>query len=578
MFKKSIFTKKAVSLLLTASLLTGVAGFTSGCGSKKKDSKEPITLEVYSMLANYSGEQQGWFADLIKEKFNVKLNYIQADDSTFQTRMQNKKLGDIVIFGNDNNEYVQAVKAGVLYNWKEDGLLDDYGTYIKDHMSDALDKNSQLTKKITNNKSDAVYGFGHDVAASTGELASFFYTWDVRWDLYKKLGYPEVKNLNDFENVLAKMQKLNPTDEAGNKTYAVSLWSDWDSTLMMAAKSAATAYYGYDELGVGLYDASNGKFHDALEDNGPYITMLKFFNNLYQKNLLDPDSMTQTFNEVTEKVSIGKTMFSLFNYTGSLLYNTSAHTKDGKLMYSLKPEEASPAVYSLTTKGNDRVWTIGANSDYPEEAMEVINFLCTPEGYLDMQYGPKGECWDYDKNGNTYLTDLGEKCREDKSTKLTGKYKGAYKDGEAQLNNTTWSIDAKNPDASDGETFNQQTWKHASKSEISSIEKDWQTKTGCTTLNDYMKKGKYSVIPGSTYSASEKSDEFKTVWSQVGRAITEASWNAIYSKTDKDFNNIISKLKKQVKSYGYDKCVKWSENEAKTRFKLEQSENKNTSK
>lgn len=574
MIKKNIFKKKAVSLLLTASLITGVAGVTSGCGSKKKASNEPITLDVYSMLANYSGEQQGWFADLIKEKFNVKLNYIQADDSTFQTRTQNKNLGDIIVFGNDNKEYVQAVKGGLLYDWTEDGLLDDYGSYIKDNMADALDKNKQLTKKITNNKSDAIYGFGHDVASASGELASFFYTWDVRWDLYKKLGYPEIKNLKDFEKLLENMHKLEPTDESGNKAYAVSLWSDWDSSMMMAAKSAATAYYGYDELGIGLYDASTGKFHDALEKNGPYITMLKFFNDLYQKGLVDPDSMTQTFNEVTEKVTSGKTLFSLFNYTGSLLYNTDKHTSEGKLMYSLKPEDASPAVYALTTKGNDRIWSIGASCEYPEEAMEIINFLCTPEGYLDMQYGPKGECWNYDKNGNTYLTELGQKCHQNKSTKMTGKYKGLYKDGEAQINNTTWSIDAKNPEAASGETFNQQTWKHAAKSQISAIEKDWQKKTDSTTLDDYMKKGKYTVIPGSTYSASEKSDEFNTTLSQVGRAITESSWNAVYAKTDKEFYSIMDKLKKQADSYGYDKCVKWSQNEAKTRYQLEQSENK----
>lgn len=58
-----------------------------------------------------------------------------------------------------------------------------------------------------------------------------------------------------------------------------------------------------------------------------------------------------------------------------------------------------------------------------------------------MQYRPKGECWDYDKNGNTYLTKLGEECHQNKSTKITGKYKGAYKDGEAQINNTIWSQD-----------------------------------------------------------------------------------------------------------------------------------------
>lgn len=157
---------------------------------------------------------------------------------------------------------------------------------------------------------------------------------------------------------------------------------------------------------------------------------------------------------------------------------------------------------------------------------------------------------------------------------MTGKYKGAYKDGEAQINNTTWSIDAKNPEAASGETFNQQTWKHAAKAQISSIEKDWQTKTNSKTLDDYMKKENYSVIPGSTYSASEKSDEFSTTWAQVGQTITEASWNAIYAKTDKEFYSIMNKAKKQADSYGYAKCVKWSQDESKNRYNLEQKENK----
>ena len=35
---------------------------------------ETVTLNVYSQLANYEGEQIGWFAQIMKDKFNVKLN------------------------------------------------------------------------------------------------------------------------------------------------------------------------------------------------------------------------------------------------------------------------------------------------------------------------------------------------------------------------------------------------------------------------------------------------------------------------------------------------------------------------
>ena len=85
----------------------------------------------------------------------------------------------------------------------------------------------------------------------------FFYNWDVRWDLYKQLGYPKVKDLNDFEDLMVKMQKLCPKDDSGNKTYAVSLWPDWDDAMVMYVKATATAYYGYDELGCGLLPESS---------------------------------------------------------------------------------------------------------------------------------------------------------------------------------------------------------------------------------------------------------------------------------------------------------------------------------
>lgn len=55
-----------------------------------------------------------------------------------------------------------------------------------------------MTKTITNGASDKLYGFGANVALNSKDHESFFYTWDTRWDLYKKLGYPKIKNLQDY--------------------------------------------------------------------------------------------------------------------------------------------------------------------------------------------------------------------------------------------------------------------------------------------------------------------------------------------------------------------------------------------
>lgn len=562
---RKLFSKKLLSVLLASSMVIGSASALTGCGSKKN---EVIKLNVYSQLANFSGKQIGWSADILKKKFNVELNIIPEGDGVFETRMTSGNLGDIVVWGADNDKYPLAVKNNLLFGWEDDNVLDEYGPYIKKNMSDALKKNKELTKTITNGASDKLYGFGANVALNSKDHESFFYTWDTRWDLYKKLGYPKIKNLQDYHKMLKNMQKLCPSDDSGNKVYAVSLWPDWDDAMVMYVKAMATAYYGYDELALGLYDPTNGKYHDALEENGPYLEMLKWFNDLYQDGLIDPDSMTQTYDEMIAKVQNGGTLFSIFNYSGSLGYNTKEHTSAGKLMYCMKPEDASPIVYGMNTQGGDRVWSIGAKTEYPEKCMEIINYLATPEGRMTMEYGPKGYTWDYDDQKHAYLTDVGMKCQKDKNTTMGGGYKGSYHDGELQINNVTWSLDASNPD-SDGETYNKESWASYNATPSSDIEKDWRDKTGCTTINEYMEKGKYTVAPGTSFSKETQDTTLKTTWNQVTTEIKNSSWKAIYAKSDKKFDSVVASMKKSAKKYGYDKCVEWSRNQASRRKALE---------
>ena len=562
---RKLFSKKLLSVLLASSMVIGSASALTGCGSKKN---EVIKLNVYSQLANFSGKQIGWSADILKKKFNVELNIIPEGDGVFETRMTSGNLGDIVVWGADNDKYPLAVKNNLLFGWEDDNVLDEYGPYIKKNMPDALKKNKELTKTITNGASDKLYGFGANVALNSKDHESFFYTWDTRWDLYKKLGYPKIKNLQDYHKMLKNMQKLCPSDDSGNKVYAVSLWPDWDDAMVMYVKAMATAYYGYDELALGLYDPTNGKYHDALEENGPYLEMLKWFNDLYQDGLIDPDSMTQTYDEMIAKVQNGGTLFSIFNYSGSLGYNTKEHTSAGKLMYCMKPEDASPIVYGMNTQGGDRVWSIGAKTEYPEKCMEIINYLATPEGRMTMEYGPKGYTWDYDDQKHAYLTDVGMKCQKDKNTTMGGGYKGSYHDGELQINNVTWSLDASNPD-SDGETYNKESWASYNATPSSDIEKDWRDKTGCTTINEYMEKGKYTVAPGTSLSKETQDTTLKTTWNQVTTEIKNSSWKAIYAKSDKKFDSVVASMKKSAKKYGYDKCVEWSRNQASRRKALE---------
>lgn len=574
--------KKAICLIM---VLIMTASLFAGCG---KSGDKTITLTCYSQLANYSGNLTGWFGQILKEKFNVVINIIPDTDGIYETRMESGNLGDLVIWGSDGNDYKNAVRAGMLLDWNEDDLLSELGPYIKENMPYALEKNANLlngdltaTDESGNllypdaaDYTGITYGFGHNVATSPEDHESFFYTWDIRWDLYKELGYPQVKDLDDLYDLFVNMKEIEPTDQNGQETYAMSLWPDWDGSMVMYVKSMVTAYYGYDELGIGNYNDTTGEYYDCLDPDGPYIQMMKWFNKLYRAGLLDPDSMTQTYDEMSDKVKAGGTFFSIFNYAGSYAFNTDENMANDQMMCAMVPDEATPIVYGMNVEGGNRVWTIGAKTKYPELCMEIINWFCTPEGRMTMDYGPKDVMWYYDEDGYSYFTELGRTVQNDRKYILTaeeaGGYSGEFNGGACQLNNTTWSTDAENPDSIAGEKYNWKTWSSQVSEPLCDMDADWRSVTGVKTTDQYMESHQYRLAYATSYSESGKDAELTVTWTQVTKCIVSGTWNCIYAKTDEEFDATLNQMIQDCNDYGYDKCLEWSLNEAAIKNTLEE--------
>lgn len=545
---------------------------------------DPITLTVYSQLANYSGIQTGWSATLLKDLFNVELNIVPDQDGTYETRMASGNLGDIVVWGSNGDDYKKAVAAGMLFDFEEDWgdgpLMEIYAPYLATNYTAALESNRTINQSVG---VDQILGFGHNVAFTPGAHAAFMYTWDIRWDLYKQLGYPDITDLDSLLSVFKQMKEICPTDDAGNETYAVSVWPEWDGSMVMYVKALASAYYGYDELALGHYNPQTGDYYPALDEGSPYLEMLSFFNKLYRENLLDPNSMTQTYDNANEKLKNSGTFWSIFNYAGCDAYNTDAHMAAGKYMYSRVPDEATPIVYGLGDKGGNRIWSIGSKTEYPELCLAILDWLATPEGALAIWYGPRGLMWDYDEEGGTYFTDLGLACANDSKYDLTGvewvspytgktyTLSGNFNDGKIQINNVTLAQDFVNPDpeSKKGETLNKITWESYVTAMTYDIQQDWRDWSGFTLADQYMEnRGKYLVAPDVPYAESKKSTELEVAWSQVTTTIKTYSWRCIYAKSDGEFNYHLSEMRKLCDQYGYADCVEWSKGEAAIKWAL----------
>lgn len=518
--------------------------------------KETVTLDVYTQLSDYVGEQQGWFAKVMLDKFNVKLNFTNNGSEELLTQLSEKgDLGDIVIFATDTDQYKSAVSQGLLLDWEKNGILNEYGSYIAENMPKAIEKNRK-------NSGGHVYAIGHDIAYESGEFGDFDYHPDIRWDLYEAIGMPEVTELEDYVNVLKQMKEICPTSDTGEETYGVSLFNDWDGDMVMFVKSTCTNFFGMDEFGVGLYNVDNGTFEGCLQENGKYIRALKFYNELYRNDLLDPESRTQGYDGCVADYSSGSAFFCIFGWLAAPQYNTIYHIADGKMMLPLAARNQDTMVYGLNENGSERLWTIGAKTKYPELVMSIINWLCTPEGRLTVEYGPKGIFWDYDTNKNTCLIENGFALYQ------AAGYTGDWGEGIPRFNNTTWVVNTRNPE-SNGQTYNSNYWPNVTAASVSGIEKRWQEATGNTTAKEYLSQFTHSISKPNTYTAGTKSEELATKWGAVTECIRNGSWNAIYAESEAEFEKIVDEMQMSATEAGYEECVAWCEAEAAKRKALE---------
>lgn len=526
--------------------------------------EETVTLDVYSQLSGYQGEQQGWFARILLDKFHVKLNFIYDGSEDFYDRQAAAgDLGDIVIWGTDSDQYHSAIENGLLLDWEKDQLLDQYGAYMQKHMKKALEKNK-------NNSGGHIYGFGYDVAAESGEYGDFDYHPDIRWDLYEQIGKPEVKKLEDYTEILRQMKDICPVSDSGAETYGVSLFADWDGDMMMFAKSACANFFGKDEFGVGLYDVNDGSFEGCLTKGGSYERVLRFYHDLYQNDLLDPESRTQGYEGCVRDYQDGAAFFCIFSWLAAPQYNTVDHTADGKIMLPLAAQNQNTLVYGLNENGGNRLWTIGARTKYPQLTMAVLNWLCTPEGRLTQEYGPKGVGWDYDLSKNTCLIDLpADAAGEDRRMPEGSGYTGTWSEGIPQFNNTTWTLHTRNPE-SNGQTYSTATWPNVTGADVSAVESRWRKENQVSGAREYLSGFSYSISRPHTYTAGTKSSQLGEKWGKVTEIIRNGSWDAIFADTEEEFEKILENMYWQADAAGYADCVRWCEKEAARRKAAEE--------
>ena len=547
--KKFLSLVLALCLLMTAMPVISLAESTY---------REPITLTVFSEVANFAGEQGGWFAKELKDRFNVTLKFVSSnvDTNAFTTGITSGYLGDIICFGDMGEHFTTALQADLLMDLSDV----DLSAYpiLNEQFSAAFDKVSEYAAA---QGFEGKYGFSYSVAVEDNawaEIQDPTYALQVRFDAWEAAGKPTLASLEDLPAFAKALQEAMPTNADGEKVYAYGGFGDWEDCVMKFAWDIMT-FYGYKEADFLGVNYATKDVVDPLAENSLYYRVLKVVNQMYRDGTFDPESVSQNYDTYSTKLTGGRYLIALWGWIISS-YNSAdkAANKDGFMTFMF--EDSAPQQLTNSTSGGNRMWAIGADTEYADRALEVIEWLCTEEGAIVSNYGPQGLCWDYDENGIPVMTDFGWACYEDSSnTTMPDEYGGGtFQDGENKFNHETIKIEQYIPGKT--YTYSVKGWPCYADRYATELTKAWSEEyaNGATSGIDlYRTTGKASVVPAVAiaYSYPEMSDSAKESRALFAPVMKQGSWQCVYTDSDEAFEAAWNEMVTTCKSYGYDEFV-----------------------
>lgn len=308
--KKKRLAALVLGVTITASLLFGCGSSgeeakssnaeAEGKNSQKAEASagEIIDFTMFSAMPGAEINDGNEIQELIAEKTGVRVK------ETWLTGQTDAEAIGTIIAGGEYPDFInggEAMKAlydaGALVAWDE--YLDQYPNLKEMYSDEEWDKFRQDDGKI----------YWANVFQNTyGEDKSTTHNDEAFWVQAKVLewaGYPRIKTLDQYFELLTSYTEANPAMEDGTEyiPYTI-LCEDWR---YFCIENAPQFLDGYPNDGSVIVDVDNMK----IVDYNTTDTAVKYFKKLneeYNKGNIDPEFATQTYDEYISKLSTGRVL------------------------------------------------------------------------------------------------------------------------------------------------------------------------------------------------------------------------------------------------------------------------------
>lgn len=583
--------KKKIMAACMAACMT--AGLLAGCGDSGKNNTgnstsmsgteqeaaqadsgydTTLTIDVFASEANYQGIQSGWFAKIIKDKFNMELNIIAPNvagggDTLFQTRSAAGDLGDLIICNTSNGALAQLVKAGLVLDMSD--LLED--TEYVSQYTEAIEGMKELSG------ADGIYALPTEVSSNSPTTPSSGlepgYAPYIRWDIYEEIGCPEINDVDGLLEVLKQMQEAHPSSDSGKKVYAISLFSDWDRNMMTLARNM-TCMYGYDEAGITLLANDGSEVQSPISEDSIYRKGLEFLYKANQMGLVDPDSTTQNYDTMYQKMQDGAVLFSFWSWMGQGAYNTPENTAEGKGFKMVPVKDMKISASGCRTLGYQEIGImIGSKAEEPQRIADFIDWLYSPEGIMASQAsgtsgacGPEGLTWEL-KEGKPVLTEFGKQALGGSEVTVPDEWGGGtWKDGVCTLNVTFVNAVDVNPETNEPYMYN--LWESTILDNKTKLDENWTKYTGTDSAMEYLVEHDMIIVaPGDSYVTPEEDSQITNLRSQCGASLTDYSWRIVFAENDEKFETLYSEMQESLEGLNFEQVFEYDKSQALAKAK-----------
>lgn len=553
---------------ITGVLLAGMIMSMVACGSTKTDTtttsastaaaaestntsapvKEPVTLTLFGSETEKTfptGVQTDAVAMDIKNKLGITIDIVEQSSTPEKAK--------VLVASGDIPDMVQLIRANMepLITNKQLLPLDDL---LKTNGPDIM-KNTALavaySKKYMSLGQDKVYCLSSQVDPS-GQIGNAIAPY-IRWDYYAELGYPAVNSYDDLLNVVDQMVKKHPTNENNQKQFGFSMWFDWDTFAFGMLTGYQTAVQQIDP-GLGIDQINKTEFSWINDDDAFMWKGVRFWNKANRMGLLDPDALTQSYDQALQKAGANRVICSIAKWVqGSTNKDLAKAGFPERGIEPLPPFTGTDGYMggSKMMIGNvDRSWAISAECKYPDRAMDLLNYMFSEEGALTMYNGTKGENWT-ENNGKYEMTQkFTDAIKNDSNYTLTS---GANKYNTWPGLGPTYQLASK-------QTIHFLKDKAMLPATYTQVDKDYCKYYGIDTVEDIVFKFAKQPITDTyvdQFTTKTPPTDINAGAQKIRAYYIKELPKMVLAKSDDQLNTMIAKFRADLKEMNVDAIQKW---------------------